>query len=154
MLKVPCEGPGATSILSFEKPQNSNFLVWFSSFFHLFYAVTFELMLLSWFFSASNIYQEACPFRKTGVRFIQMIFCCLMFQLQTVEASFTLYLLHILLIFIIPGVTMVVMPPPNSVSNREEDLMNNEPTLSGKSIIGLIYPPPDIRGKYYLFCYK
>ncbi|EFO84458.1 CRE-PRP-21 protein [Caenorhabditis remanei] len=31
------------------------------------------------------------------------------------------------------------------VSNREEDSMNNEPTLSGKTIIGLINPPPDIR---------
>ncbi|WKX97788.1 hypothetical protein Q1695_013455 [Nippostrongylus brasiliensis] len=31
------------------------------------------------------------------------------------------------------------------VSNREEDSMNNEPSLSGRTIIGLIYPPPDIR---------
>uniref|UniRef100_A0A8R1ENC5 SURP motif domain-containing protein n=1 Tax=Caenorhabditis japonica TaxID=281687 RepID=A0A8R1ENC5_CAEJA len=31
------------------------------------------------------------------------------------------------------------------VSNREEDSMNNEPSLSGKTIIGLIYPPPEIR---------
>ncbi|CAI4231138.1 unnamed protein product [Auanema sp. JU1783] len=31
------------------------------------------------------------------------------------------------------------------VSKREEDSMNNEPSLSGKSIIGLIFPPPDIR---------
>uniref|UniRef100_A0A914XR38 SURP motif domain-containing protein n=1 Tax=Plectus sambesii TaxID=2011161 RepID=A0A914XR38_9BILA len=30
-------------------------------------------------------------------------------------------------------------------SNREEDSMNNEPSLSGKQIIGIIYPPPDIR---------
>ncbi|CAI5442442.1 unnamed protein product [Caenorhabditis angaria] len=35
--------------------------------------------------------------------------------------------------------------PPAVVSNREEDSMNNEPSLSGKTIIGLIYPPPDIR---------
>ncbi|CAB3405567.1 unnamed protein product [Caenorhabditis bovis] len=35
--------------------------------------------------------------------------------------------------------------PPTVVSNREEDSMNNEPSLSGKTIIGLIYPPPDIR---------
>ncbi|EGT52787.1 CBN-PRP-21 protein [Caenorhabditis brenneri] len=33
----------------------------------------------------------------------------------------------------------------SKVSNREEDSMNNEPSLSGKAIIGLIYPPPDIR---------
>ncbi|PIC49711.1 hypothetical protein B9Z55_008232 [Caenorhabditis nigoni] len=33
----------------------------------------------------------------------------------------------------------------SKVSNREEDSMNNEPSLSGKTIIGLIYPPPDIR---------
>jgi splicing factor 3A subunit 1 len=31
------------------------------------------------------------------------------------------------------------------VSNREEDSMNLEPSLSGKEIIGIIYPPPDIR---------
>ncbi|KAI6207098.1 Splicing factor 3A subunit 1 [Aphelenchoides besseyi] len=31
------------------------------------------------------------------------------------------------------------------VSNREEDMMNNEPSLSGKSIVGLIIPPPDVR---------
>lgn len=31
------------------------------------------------------------------------------------------------------------------VSNREEDSMNNEPSLSGKLIVGLIIPPPDIR---------
>lgn len=31
------------------------------------------------------------------------------------------------------------------VSHREEDSMNNEPSLSGRTIIGLIYPPPDIR---------
>ncbi|CAD6190228.1 unnamed protein product [Caenorhabditis auriculariae] len=39
------------------------------------------------------------------------------------------------------------MPPITApvVSNREEDSMNNEPSLSGKTIIGLIYPPPDIR---------
>lgn len=35
------------------------------------------------------------------------------------------------------------------VSNREEDSMNNEPSLSGRAIIGLIYPPPDIRSKFY-----
>ena len=34
------------------------------------------------------------------------------------------------------------------VSNREEDSMNLEPSLSGKEIIGIIYPPPDIRSKY------
>ncbi|CAI2347311.1 unnamed protein product [Caenorhabditis sp. 36 PRJEB53466] len=31
------------------------------------------------------------------------------------------------------------------VSNREEDSMTNEPSLSGRNIIGLIYPPPEIR---------
>uniref|UniRef100_A0A0K0DB32 Splicing factor 3A subunit 1 n=1 Tax=Angiostrongylus cantonensis TaxID=6313 RepID=A0A0K0DB32_ANGCA len=31
------------------------------------------------------------------------------------------------------------------VSHREEDSMNTEPSLSGRTIIGLIYPPPDIR---------
>ncbi|KHJ82874.1 surp module, partial [Oesophagostomum dentatum] len=38
--------------------------------------------------------------------------------------------------------------PPTAVavvSNREEDSMNNEPSLSGRTIIGLIFPPPDIR---------
>ncbi|KJH43351.1 surp module [Dictyocaulus viviparus] len=38
--------------------------------------------------------------------------------------------------------------PPTAVpivSNREEDSMNTEPSLSGRTIIGLIYPPPDIR---------
>ncbi|CAD5209314.1 unnamed protein product [Bursaphelenchus okinawaensis] len=33
----------------------------------------------------------------------------------------------------------------NRVSNREEDLMNNEPSMSGRSVVGLIIPPPDIR---------
>jgi hypothetical protein len=33
-----------------------------------------------------------------------------------------------------------------AVSNREEDRLNNEPTMSSKSIVGLIIPPPDIRG--------
>uniref|UniRef100_A0A1I7TGB9 Splicing factor 3A subunit 1 n=1 Tax=Caenorhabditis tropicalis TaxID=1561998 RepID=A0A1I7TGB9_9PELO len=33
----------------------------------------------------------------------------------------------------------------STVSTREEDSMNNEPSLSGKKLIGLIYPPPDIR---------
>ncbi|XGW11161.1 hypothetical protein V3C99_012566 [Haemonchus contortus] len=39
------------------------------------------------------------------------------------------------------------MPPTavTVVSHREEDSMNNEPSLSGRAIIGLIYPPPDIR---------
>ncbi|KAK6059357.1 surp module [Cooperia oncophora] len=39
------------------------------------------------------------------------------------------------------------MPPTavSVVSHREEDSMNNEPSLSGRAIIGLIYPPPDIR---------
>ncbi|PAV59164.1 hypothetical protein WR25_24592 [Diploscapter pachys] len=31
------------------------------------------------------------------------------------------------------------------VSSREEDSMNTEASMSGKTIIGLIYPPPDIR---------
>lgn len=31
------------------------------------------------------------------------------------------------------------------VSNREEDALNNEPSMSGKQIIGIIIPPPDIR---------
>ncbi|VDM37634.1 unnamed protein product [Toxocara canis] len=35
--------------------------------------------------------------------------------------------------------------PPVVVSHREEDSMNNEPSLSGRQIIGIIYPPPDIR---------
>jgi hypothetical protein len=35
------------------------------------------------------------------------------------------------------------------VSNREEDSMNLEPSLSGKEIIGIIYPPPDIRSKFF-----
>ncbi|VDD86135.1 unnamed protein product [Enterobius vermicularis] len=35
--------------------------------------------------------------------------------------------------------------PPIVVSNREEDSMNNEASMSGKQIIGIIYPPPDIR---------
>uniref|UniRef100_A0A7E4ZVE5 Splicing factor 3A subunit 1 n=1 Tax=Panagrellus redivivus TaxID=6233 RepID=A0A7E4ZVE5_PANRE len=34
---------------------------------------------------------------------------------------------------------------PIRVSNREEDSMNLEPSLSGKDIVGIIYPPPDIR---------
>ena len=42
------------------------------------------------------------------------------------------------------------MPPVETeverVSNREEDALNNEPTMSGKSRVGLIIPPPDIRG--------
>ncbi|VDK69291.1 unnamed protein product [Anisakis simplex] len=40
------------------------------------------------------------------------------------------------------------MAPPTAtvvVSTREEDSMNNEPSLSGRQIIGIIYPPPDIR---------
>jgi hypothetical protein len=40
-----------------------------------------------------------------------------------------------------------VMIPP-VVSTREEDSMNTEPSLSGKAIIGLIYPPPDIRSTH------
>ncbi|EPB67205.1 surp module [Ancylostoma ceylanicum] len=36
------------------------------------------------------------------------------------------------------------------VSHREEDSMNNEPSLSGRTIIGLIYPPPDIRSMLFL----
>uniref|UniRef100_A0A0N5ADX1 Splicing factor 3A subunit 1 n=1 Tax=Syphacia muris TaxID=451379 RepID=A0A0N5ADX1_9BILA len=35
--------------------------------------------------------------------------------------------------------------PPIVVSHREEDSMNNEASMSGKQIIGIIYPPPDIR---------
>jgi len=31
------------------------------------------------------------------------------------------------------------------VSHREEDSMNLEPSLSGKDIVGIIFPPPDIR---------
>lgn len=37
------------------------------------------------------------------------------------------------------------------VSHREEDSMNNEPSLSGKTIVGLIIPPPDIRSLLFLF---
>jgi hypothetical protein len=33
------------------------------------------------------------------------------------------------------------------VSNREEDSMNKEPSMSGQQIVGLIIPPPDIRSK-------
>ncbi|CAJ0919650.1 unnamed protein product, partial [Mesorhabditis belari] len=39
----------------------------------------------------------------------------------------------------------VTAPPPPVVSRREEDSMNTEASMSGKAIIGLIYPPPDIR---------
>lgn len=31
------------------------------------------------------------------------------------------------------------------VSNRDEEPVNNEPSLSGKLVVGLIIPPPDIR---------
>ncbi|KAI1701779.1 pre-mRNA splicing factor PRP21 like protein domain-containing protein [Ditylenchus destructor] len=31
------------------------------------------------------------------------------------------------------------------VSNREEDSLNTEPSMSGKNIVGMIIPPPDIR---------
>ncbi|VDN55427.1 unnamed protein product [Dracunculus medinensis] len=37
------------------------------------------------------------------------------------------------------------MAPVILVSNREEDSMNTEPSLSGRQVIGIIYPPPDIR---------
>lgn len=39
-------------------------------------------------------------------------------------------------------------------SYREEDSMNNEPSLSGKQIVGLIVPPPDIRSIYLLLKFK
>ncbi|VDN01355.1 unnamed protein product [Thelazia callipaeda] len=41
--------------------------------------------------------------------------------------------------------TMPPMPPVVVVSNREEDAVNTEPSMSGRQIIGIIYPPPDIR---------
>lgn len=43
------------------------------------------------------------------------------------------------------------MAPPVEavVSNREEDSMNKEPSLSGKQIIGIIYPPPEIRSEHF-----
>lgn len=41
----------------------------------------------------------------------------------------------------------VKMAPVILVSNREEDSMNTEPSLSGRQVIGIIYPPPDIRSK-------
>jgi hypothetical protein len=36
---------------------------------------------------------------------------------------------------------------PQRVSYREEDSMNVEHSMSGKKIVGLIIPPPDIRGE-------
>ena len=39
------------------------------------------------------------------------------------------------------------MQQPLKVSNREEDSMNKEPSMSGQQIVGLIIPPPDIRSK-------
>ncbi|CAJ0577979.1 unnamed protein product, partial [Mesorhabditis spiculigera] len=44
-----------------------------------------------------------------------------------------------------PPVTMPAPGAPPVVSRREEDSMNNEQSMSGKAIIGLIFPPPDIR---------
>ena len=47
---------------------------------------------------------------------------------------------------------------PLKVSHREEDSMNQEPSMSGQQIVGLIIPPPDIRSmikffksKYFIF---
>ncbi|KAL3993662.1 Pre-mRNA splicing factor PRP21 like family protein [Acanthocheilonema viteae] len=40
---------------------------------------------------------------------------------------------------------MSPMPPVVMVSNREEDSVNTEPSMSGRQVIGIIYPPPDIR---------
>ncbi|VDM10668.1 unnamed protein product [Wuchereria bancrofti] len=40
---------------------------------------------------------------------------------------------------------MPPMPPVVMVSNREEDSVNTEPSMSGRQVIGIIYPPPDIR---------
>ncbi|KAL3074359.1 hypothetical protein niasHS_015189 [Heterodera schachtii] len=37
------------------------------------------------------------------------------------------------------------VPAELRVSNREEDAQNIEPSMSGKQIVGLIIPPPDIR---------
>ncbi len=41
-------------------------------------------------------------------------------------------------------------------SNREEDSMNLEPSQSGKQIVGIIYPPPEIRSEFcflfYFYC--
>lgn len=34
------------------------------------------------------------------------------------------------------------------VSNREEDQMNNEPSMSGTTKVGVIIPPPDIKGLF------
>lgn len=45
------------------------------------------------------------------------------------------------------------MPPVTMVSNREEDSMNTELSMSGKAIIGLIYPPPDIRSEFSRTCF-
>jgi hypothetical protein len=46
--------------------------------------------------------------------------------------------------------TALLQPPVNldqlRVSNREEDVMNTEQSMSGRQIVGLIIPPPDIRG--------
>uniref|UniRef100_A0A183BQL0 SURP motif domain-containing protein n=1 Tax=Globodera pallida TaxID=36090 RepID=A0A183BQL0_GLOPA len=38
-----------------------------------------------------------------------------------------------------------VVPSAERVSNRDEDAQNTEPSMSGKQIVGLIIPPPDIR---------
>lgn len=39
---------------------------------------------------------------------------------------------------------------PLKVSNREEDSMNKEPSMSGQQIVGLIIPPPDIRSENFI----
>lgn len=46
---------------------------------------------------------------------------------------------------------MPPMPPVVMVSNREEDSVNTEPSMSGRQLIGIIYPPPDIRS-LFTFC--
>lgn len=44
---------------------------------------------------------------------------------------------------------MPPMPPVVMVSNREEDSVNTEPSMSGRQVIGIIYPPPDIRSQLH-----
>lgn len=49
------------------------------------------------------------------------------------------------------------MPPVVVVSNREEDSVNTEPSMSGRQVIGIIYPPPDIRSRLHfllIYIYK
>lgn len=42
------------------------------------------------------------------------------------------------------------MAAPLVVSNREEDSMNNEPSMSSRNVVGLIIPPPEIRSLFFL----